>query len=358
MTKDEAGVGPLERNLQGFADRTLWLSGGGNGRIDISNILLASDVVVSGPGEPGPFVTPYRHKGRREKSVERFYGDVDEGDVIVLRVGASKIRGVGVVKSEPAYNTAFSDIDGWNVAHVRRCIWLWQGRHKWNGRGLSSQGARLVRSRHPAVRRWVGRLKIPSDAPKRRLRRIPPEGGEELSLRRLGKRLFSKGMGGSYTEDLISTLRGIRQLTAWFKGKEVRKEVSENDITAHVVVPVLHSLGWTQQLMALEWHGPDVALFAKLPRGPENVEAVVEVKRIGLGLWHAVKQAKRYVRDKRLSNCQKIVVTDGERWEVHRRRAGKWTRLAYFNMAHPREEYPLLHCGGAVTGLTSLMRSS
>lgn len=345
----------LRDALKPMKNRQIWLAGGGDGvERDISEVLLKFDVLAIGPGEPGPYLQPYLINGREARAVNRFFHEVKRGDVVVLRVGVPSIRGVGIVEGDYAYNSAFDDIDGWNVAHIRRCRWVWRGRHEWKTAGLGSQGQALVRSRRDEIHDWVGQLNIPKRELTRRLAKLPSQVGEKLSFEDLGDKLFAKGLGLEYIEDLFSNLRQIRRLTAWFKGEDI----SEYETIAYVVVPVLLSLGWTQQTMAVQWNNIDLALFSRLPRRSENVQIVVEVKRIGRSLRTALNQAKKYVEKKELTACKRIVVTDGRRWEVHQRHGSQWDRLAYFDVARPMEEYPVLGYKGAVTCLHALMKAA
>ncbi len=348
----EEGLDRISESAVPFADRRIWLVGGGDRQRDFSAMLMDSDVIAIGPAEPGPYRAPYTHKGRALHHVRRFHDTIREGDLAVLRVGVGSLRGVGVVESGYDYNTAFSDVDGWNIAHIRRCRWLWNEGHEWKGPGLGAQGASLVETHQKKIRDWVRRLSVHNKEFTRDLATIPPEGGEQLSFDDLGDYLFKQGLGLEYIEDLLSNLARIRRLTGWFQGEEI----SEHETTAYVVVPILLSLGWTQQIMAIEWNSADVALFSQLPREEENVAAVIEVKKVGHSLREAVGQAKGYVKKKGFVNCEQIVATDGRRWEVHRREGGEWNWLAYFNVKTPRDEYPLLGCQGALAGLKALMR--
>ena len=354
MRSAESEAIALGKRLDSFADGTIWLVGAGDRNRDFASLLIEKDVIAAGPGEPGPYQRePYTHKGDSYPYIGRFHHVIQRDDIAVLRVGVKSIRAVGVVESDYSYNSAFSDVDGWNISHIRRCRWLWKEGLEWKQPGLGSQGATLRRSRFGGIRKWVAQLNVPEEEFRRELPDLPQEAGRPLSLEDLGDYLFKRGLSLEYTEDLVTNLQRIRRLTGWFSGTGV----SEHETTAYVVVPVLLSLGWTQQTMAIEWRGADVALFSQLPRKPENVEMVVEVKKIGFSLRKAVGQAKGYVKRKEFINCQQIVATDGRRWEIHRLRDGGWNPFAYFNVRNPRENYPILDVGGAAAGLQALMRT-
>ncbi len=342
----------IGEHLDSFSDRNIWLVGAGDRKRDFASLLIDKDVIAAGPGEPGPYERePYEHKDDSFPAIGWFHDRIRRGDIAVLRVGVKSIRAVGVVEEDYSYNTAFSDVDGWNIAHIRRCRWLWKEGLEWKDRGMGAQGATLRQSRNEGIRRWVAQLAVREGEFSRRLPDLPHEAGRPLSLENLGDYLFERGLSLEYTEDLVINLQRIHRLTGWFGGIGV----SEHETTAYVVVPVLLSLGWTQQTMGIEWRGADVALFSRLPRKAENVVTVVEVKKIGYSLRKAVGQAKGYVKGKNFSGCHQVVATDGRRWEIHRRRNGSWAPFAYFDVKDPREDYPLLHVSGAAEGLQALI---
>jgi hypothetical protein len=86
---------------------------------------------------------------------------------------------------------------------------------------------------------------------------------------------------------------------------------TEDELVAHFVVPLLRTLGWPPERIAVKWRYIDVALFTALPRTPDNCHLVIEAKRLGAGVEGALKQAKGYVQA--LGVPRDIVVTDGVR---------------------------------------------
>ncbi len=67
----------LRDALKPLEDRQIWLAGGGDGvERDISEVLLNFDVLAIGPGEPGPYLQPYLHKGSEARAVDEDCGSL------------------------------------------------------------------------------------------------------------------------------------------------------------------------------------------------------------------------------------------------------------------------------------------
>ncbi|MDZ4779859.1 MAG: hypothetical protein SGJ19_06380 [Planctomycetia bacterium] len=59
---------------------------------------------------------------------------------------------------------------------------------------------------------------------------------------------------------------------------------SEHEIVAQVILPLMIALGWSEQLLAVEWHKIDLAVFRGTPTDAEHCELVCEAKAIGPSL--------------------------------------------------------------------------
>ncbi len=55
----------------------------------------------------------------------------------------------------------------------------------------------------------------------------------------------------------------------------------EHEVVAHMVLPLLLALGWSEQLLAVEWHKVDLAGFWGTPTIPENCVLMCEAKGVG-----------------------------------------------------------------------------
>lgn len=108
-----------------------WQVAAGDKSRNYVDLCLRWDVVLNGPGRPGPwpscqpelaeYTTP-----RKLTDLRRFCEQMANGDIVVLRLGTDEIYGVGTVEGIYEWCEAFGDIDGWDLNHVRRVRWLWK----------------------------------------------------------------------------------------------------------------------------------------------------------------------------------------------------------------------------------------
>jgi hypothetical protein len=157
-----------------------------------------------------------------------------------------------------------------------------------------------------------------------------------LNLDQLGKELFSKGLGYEAVDKVISTIQRQRRLAIWYEehGKK-SKRPREHEVVAHMILPFLLALGWSEQLLAVEWHKIDLAAFWGTPTTKENCCLVCEAKPLEHGLQNAFVQATRYVEKLKLDSCKKALLTDGIRLYLYQRVAkDKWNEIpvGYLNI--------------------------
>ncbi len=106
---------------------------------------------------------------------------------------------------------------------------------------------------------------------------------------------------------------------------------------AHLVVPLLKSLGWTTEYVAIKWKNADIVLFRKLPRIPENIVLIIEAKGIDTAAESAFGQARVYANRLKVS-CD-LLVTDGIRYRLF---DNEGNRIAYANLIRLKKPSPKL----------------
>lgn len=89
-----------------------------------------------------------------------------------------------------------------------------------------------------------------------------------------------------------------------------------------MILPLFIALGWSEQLLAVEWSKIDLAGFRKTPTVAANCVVICEAKGLGHGLEGVLDQAIRYYRTLELGQCRKIVLTDGLRLYAYSRADG------------------------------------
>jgi hypothetical protein len=166
----------------------------------------------------------------------------------------------------------------------------------------------------------------------------------------LGDHLYRAGLADEAIGRIFRAMGALRLRAHRYA---LEGQPSEPETAAQLVLPLLQALGWPPQLTALEWNHIDIALFRRLPRDDKNLEAIIEVKRLGTDCFKALPQATRY--GKARPGCRRLVVTDGACYGIYRREAGGFTLHAYLDLHRPRDSYPALSCHGTQEALLSLL---
>lgn len=108
----------------------IWQIGtGDSGSRDYTNLFLAHDVMLIGPGDYGRYDDDTKEQylrlpGREGSQVKNFCEQPRANDVVSARQG-HQVVAVGVIPSnarEHQYLTEFDDVLGWDLQHARRVI--------------------------------------------------------------------------------------------------------------------------------------------------------------------------------------------------------------------------------------------
>lgn len=334
-----------------------------------TNLFLEHDVMFCGPGAYGPFdearyqevVAKGAYSANKIGQVRTFVRQVRPGDIVLLRSGY-KVVTIGVVdQAGYCYNKTFDDVYGWDVEHTQRVVWQEQ---------FIEELAGLQREK-PL---FAGRKQIPTftavgDAAvldpirhlfanciSRPLKPLPIEPPEPMSLDSFGEALFAKGLSYDAVHKVRTTLEKQRRLISWYWSGLATDRPTEHEIVAHVILPLLVALGWSEQLLAIEWHKIDLAVFWGTPTDRQHCELVCEAKAMGHGLQGVLRQAMRYTDRLGLSACNKILLADGGRFYLYRRDNGIWTEQphGYMNVMKLRQEHLCPKNTNAVDTLVAL----
>ena len=350
-------------NIEG---RRIWQVAAGDTIRSYPDMSLAWDVILNGPGHVGRWpecLNDLRAKlsVRKVADIERFFNEVGDGDIVVLRLGTQEIHGVGVVVGNVSgWNEAFADVDGWDLQFLRRVRWVWrsdvdgeQGRPQRFAVYTLRFGATVQEMTSNVVMTWLRGLVVEDGRFCRAIRPLP--GHEEVKhveVGEIGEYLFDQGVAARSVDDLVREMGELTRVAKWYARSST--PTSEHETVAYLVVPLLRALGWTPQRMAIEWNRVDIALFARLPRDNEALAICVEAKRRDESLLSATSQAVQYVEANGGAECRRIIVTDGIRYGVHVRQPNEgFSRYpqAYLNLTDMRRRYPIYDSAGAEEAL-------
>ena len=325
-------------------DRNYWqIAAGSQGR-SYSKIFLSSGMAFVGGGQN-----------------ERTMGDVQLGDVVVLKEGLSRILAVGeVIEREGKFKGNgdkewLNHFDGWRLPAY--CYVAWRVPN----RPIETEGLtvaaiqQLPQQRHQALADKLLQDPIRPNTGE-------PSKTEEVSDERMSRYLVADGLRPGAAEELTNTIRRIRLLADYYYNFCEWEEVREHETRSFLVLPLLLSLGWAEQKLKVEFpvaQGKiDIAGFTRsFHQTTSKCSLIVETKGFAKGLDFAPTQAEHYARE--LDTCQVVVVSNGQCYKAFRRLPSdrfSQTPAAYLDLKRPRDRYPLdpERVGGALQLLECL----
>jgi hypothetical protein len=338
---------------------SVWQVASGDVGRDYSRLFLQHDVMFLGPGRYGPYdpvvyrnvVASGEFTGQKIGSIERFAQGVKPGDHVLLRRGRTVIA-IGMVPDDPAggyrHDERFDDVYGWDLQHSQRVVWQ---DHLGTALAALQQTGKLFGQRKqvptftavedPIV---VGPVQpLLSQCSSRPLKELPLPPPRPLSLEELGAALFSRGLANDAVDKVQRAVERQRRLLAWYyaHGAESNRP-DEHEVVSHMILPLLLALGWSEQLLAVEWGKVDLAGFWSTPTTAERCVLVCEAKRMGHGLQDVRAQAMAYVAKHALNGCRTMLLTQGARFYLyHRSPGGEWPEEpdGYLNVEKIRTEH-------------------
>ena len=359
-------------------EQNIWQIGTGEAGRRYDDLFLKYDVMLIGPGGHGTYdqskyADAYEADtiSKREwDQVARFYHQVQDGDLVVARRG-HEVFAVGIVAdAEVHHDTRFDDIHGWDVSHYRRVAWLESASPQLiqlqsNASSFFSH-LRSVATLNRADATVLGHVNqfLPL-CKKRDLKPLPEEPPEVLNDAELASELFNRGVSHSDVTQVVQAIGKVRNLIRWYQSRSFRDyRPTEHEVVAHLILPIMLSLGWSEQLLAIEWGKRDLAAFSDVPTNYDNCKLVVEAKSMSHGLKGVVEQAISYTEN--LPNCDKILVTNGLRNFIYTRKsndAGEYfwdtkSPCNYFNLAKLRKAHLCYPGTNAIDAIVSLKPSS
>ena len=336
-----------------------WQQAAGDGDRNYAQICLEWDVILNGPGYAGrwPECEKQLRKdevtSRKISDIRRFCEDISEGDIIILRLGTNQVSGIGIVIGDYEYlPDLFGDVDGWDIQHVRRVKWLWKNIEEPKTfptytLNFGDTTQLLDHEKSKEVLEWIERLNL-NFSEAQDLKQLPSSENRKVSLNDVFESLFDDGVSSTSIEALNKEIDELIRIAKWYQTQK-STHPSEAETISYLVVPLLRSLGWTPQKMAIEWNNVDVALFNKLPRENDNLSVVVEVKRKGSSCLTALSQASNYAEGK--EKCHRLIVTDGLRYGTYIKDGSSFKLQAYFNITDLKACYPIYACKGVYEAL-------
>ncbi|MGB2727050.1 MAG: hypothetical protein WBD09_01050 [Halobacteriota archaeon] len=287
-----------------------WQVAAGDGRRDYSEVFLKYGVMLIGPGDPGSYFENEEHykNSYKPKDITVFAEQVKDGDIVVLKRPSGKlweVIAVGIVKEEYNYLPVFDDVESWDLQHCRYV--------EWRKPQKPVQTTGLTRGTFKGINKQ-STIQTISDLlqPGPPISSEPiPKPSEKLTDEDLIEILINHGLRPKDAEDFTQTIHRIRRLVKWYY--ENGANVSEHETRTFLIIPLLLTLGWTEQKLKIEWNNIDIAFFEK-PYTKQNKDSneciiIFESKRLWEGLSYVTSQAATYAT--KYPKCGRMIVSDG-----------------------------------------------
>jgi hypothetical protein len=285
--------------------RTVWQIASGPASRTYADVFLHHGVGLIGPGYTGPWIPGRPDDDYEGGFVRRLAGEVEPGDVFLLRKGMATICAIGLVCEGYQFFPQFDDVNGWDLNHGRRVRWSpLPEEFTFTGSIFGANPPRISRVRSQEVCEYVEKF-LNSPPTNWQTAPLPPLPAEEQPLQdtEIPDRV----------RDLVVQVRDLYPLM-WDR-RQFPTHPSEDELIAHFTVPLLRALGWPPEHIAIKMNYTDVTLFRTLPRIPANCHLVIEAKRLGDGVEGALAQGVGYVQA--LGVPRDVVVTDGIRYRLY-----------------------------------------
>jgi hypothetical protein len=225
---------------------------------------------------------------------------------------------VGVVASDYLYLPQFDDVNGWDMQHARRVHWYrLPEEYTFEEKGFGGYPSRFSLVTERPLVDYAKRF-IQSPPIEWQFARLPELPAEEPDFLEIPNEL----------KEIVSQVHDLTDL--YWDSARFGDFPCEDEMLAHYIVPFLLALGWRPEQIAVKWRYIDITVFNRLPRVEENIQFIIEAKRLGQGVEGALEQAQGYL--KRLGVERDILVSDGIRYRMYGGQSGS-THLAYANLA-------------------------
>lgn len=334
----------------------VWQMAAGEAGRFYSDLFQKHDVMFLGPGGIGRYSRAAYSQAVIDglagsgiaSDIASFHDNVRLDDIVLMRNGL-QVKAVGVVAGPYDWKDTFDDVYGWDLQHVRRVIW--QDHLTEDLERLQTSGPLFGNRKqiHTFTRVNDETILYPlqpllASLRKRDLRSLPAPLPKPLSLEQVGQELFARGVANDSVDRLLAAIERQRRLLHWYQrfGAESGRP-TEHEVVAHTVLPLLLALGWSEQLLAVEWRRVDLAAFWKTPSAQGNCVLVCEAKTRNHGLQNVREQAFKYVKNLELDDCQKVLLTDGGRFYLYQRQptSGAWSdeAVGYLNVERIRTNH-------------------
>lgn len=315
-----------------------WYIADGDGRREYSDVFLRFGVMLIGPRDSGNYFDN-REAYLEDNYVRRFAEEVNPGDIVILKHGVNSIIAAGTIdEREDSYGhfEVFGDVEGFTLQHGRYVTWHKPEKEMRTSTRLPRD--RLCKCNNSDIQQIAKRI-INGNEPVKS-EEIPPP-ARKVDDEELIRHLIEHGLSSGQAEDVIRAFWRVRRLGRWYEDhlyEDQGEDISEHETRRFLITPLLLALGWPEQRLKIEWNRFDIAFFETSYSRDENPIMILESKRLGVPLGHALEQVKKYSEN--FPNCNKLVTSNGIRYLLFVKEKNEWTKRAYLNLLKLLARHP------------------
>lgn len=340
-------------------NKTVWQIGSGDSSRPYDDICLQFGIATVSPGAPGPAGsdkadTYYKRTGQHDWGME--LKRMNKGDLAVLRKGRHEIVAVGYVTGDYGWSELLSDIHGWDSQHYIEVDWHVPATPI-NIRDAQMNYSTMTQLRNDKFLQAIDNAEFtPYTGTKRSLADLKMP--KEVSIEDVEQALINHGLRIQDAENIARTIARIKRLALWYKEND--PEVLEHEIRTFLVIPLLISLGWSEQKIKIELSVKaepdtkhkrnkrmDIAVFStpyinpnqKKYNTPLEPVMIVETKSYEQGLFHARNQANQYAA--KYPTCSKLLLSNGYIYNLYEKFGKTFDETGYLNLLDMRDSHYL-----------------
>lgn len=303
----------------------IWQIAAGTGSRDYSKLFYDWGIATIGTGLNNAWNEKEYNEnsglGPTEKNMlKKFANDIKPGDYIILKIGKN-IKAIGIVeeyKNGKAYfwNENFKYIDGWHLGHCVKVKWVKLENQKFK---LSKKLSESRFCKYWADDKDIDKIKKTFES----LKPISHKSLKDIEKLKLPEKLHEKNYE-NYLKPIFDNLQISNLKEFWEKISRLQEytnsdiyNYSEEEVKIFFIIPILNALGWYNENIAVEHKNVDILLSYNgftardLDKEKENnnVNIIIESKRLDQGLVYAADQINKYLKN--FKNIKYYILSNG-----------------------------------------------
>jgi hypothetical protein len=249
-----------------------------------------------------------------------------------------QIVAVGEAVSGYGYSPLLSDVHGWDSQHYIEVDWHipvapidlssyqmpYSTVTRLNVQGILDQISKAEYQPYSGRKRRLEDLKEP----------------RKISIGDITNSLIEQGLRIQDSENIAQTINRVSRLARWYGDNDY--DVLEHEIRTFLVIPLLISLGWSEQKIKIEFDHIDIAVFSRpytKKDASKDPYMIIETKSFKDGLYFAQDQAFKYAT--KYSDCGLLLLTNGYIYKIYEKTNQGFEESGYLNLLDMREHHYL-----------------